>query len=297
MKTYYYLESERKKAAERFESLDNVILVTQDSDRFDILRKTADDFEYRKCKLDFYDSRDLITSLGYPVIFCGIEPIIAEDLLVAPSDINEPQEVKYEPFFVEDKDSIFKVAVMIKEDELRDIIDEIFNRETEYKKGMHKSFFVPVSTFIQNRELFDTCQYPLIMNTYGDVKLPDGGYGVSSLFFALNSIYDDKDVINLSVEDLNLVYRATNDENRDITEKFLAALKVVPLHEYNKQQLSNMVDGLISFGKSEKLKMDSITHLRDTLQSAALNSEVFNKLGLDPKGSTKEKDAQKKHTM
>ena len=81
MKTYYYLESERKKAAERFDSLDNVILVTQDGDRFDIMKKNVDDFEYRKCKVDFQTARDLLTIGAYPVIFCGIEPIIAEELL------------------------------------------------------------------------------------------------------------------------------------------------------------------------------------------------------------------------
>lgn len=296
MKEYYYDNYHRKKAADKFNKLENAIMVTQDKLSFDIISKNIEScFEYTKKRLGFEDARECILNNAYPVIFCGVHPYFEEELKKAPSDYNEPRREKDNPFFVEDSDSILKVSVTISEEELKSFIYQAFEKETEYKKGMHKNFFVPFKDFFLNEELYNVCKYPLIINSYGDVKLPDYGYGVPSLFYSLNDLYSEKDTIHISPRNLENVYKSITPENEDIVSEFINSLCVTVINKYDKEELSHIVDYMTDFGYKENIKLETLNTFRNILNESALNSEIFNKLHIEPKITNF--DAQKKHTI
>ena len=299
MKVYNYDENNRKKAAEKFEGLAAGYIVTFNDGIFDITYKAEEpNYEYKKMKLNYDDARDLISSTTYPVVFCGVEPYFVQELQQAPSDYNEPnREDMSLPFFVEDEDSVYKVSVVITESELKELIGQAYNEETMYKKGMKKHFFVPFSEFFQNKELYETVNYPLTINYNGDVQLPHYGYGVPSLFYTLSSFYSENGVINICPEDLMNVYKVTNDENREIVESFVNSLKVNVIDTYNKQELSDMIDYMTNVSFKEKVRVDALTTFRNILLEGSLNKEAFEKLNIDLKEKSNKNSAQKKLTI
>ena len=297
MKVYNYDENDRKKAAERFNKLDAAIIVTHNAGIFDITYKGENCYEYVKSKMDFDAARDLISATPYPVIFCGVDSYFVEELQKAPSDCNESYDVLPITFFVEDKDSVHKVSVAITEDEMKSFIKQAFEQETVYRRGSYDTFFVPFSEFFQNKELYETVNSSLVINYHGDVQLPHYGYGVPSLFYTLNSFYYEKGVINISPEDLVNVYKATNDDNREIVESFINALSVNVIDTYNKQELSDMIDYMTNISFKENIRVDALRTFRDILLDGAYNKEVFEKLNINLKGKNNKKSAQKKLTI
>lgn len=259
----------------------NKIIITRIKGKFHVLICRNGVFEKEKHIMSYFELVKFLKGISFNAYFVNVPSETAYNIhsyVKKDDEYCKENNVVEKPkaLFTINNGNILKMEVFIKRDIIKSKLEEVFNEEI---KDDSKTQTLNLIDFVENRELFELCNYP-INEKNGKFTVPDYSYAKPNLYYMLSSIYSkDGEFINLTSDDLENLYLA-KFMNSNIIDDIIKYIDVNVIDIYNLDEFSKSVEFINSYQKQKKDVHIKLLLMRNSLMEAKKNTKYVNSLGL-----------------